>query len=143
MHRIDSDTSKFPKRHLITLEFPSAKLSQGESSVYFEKRQLTVHINKRSVHTPGLNSNYESHVSHFCLVQCLWESVAGGPELLARIGAQFSSTSQVLSETGTSAYQPDKLSDRKLLTEELTEFILNLLFWFYIICLRLSIRSCS
>lgn len=135
-------TSKFPKRHLITLECPSAKLSQGESSVYFEKRQLTVHINKRSIHTSGLNSSYESHVSHF-LVQCLWESMAGGPELLARIGAQFSSTSQVISETGASACQPDKLSDRKLLTEELTEFILNLLFWFYIICLRLSIRSHS
>lgn len=57
-----------------------------------------------------------------------WESMAGGLEFSAGNGAQISSTTPVISEAGMSACQPNKLSNRKLLIEELTEFILNLLF---------------
>lgn len=51
--------------------------------------------------------------------------------------AQISSASQSTSEGGVLAYQADRL------IEELTEFILNFLFWLYIIYLCLSNRNCS
>lgn len=119
------------------------KVVTGREQCIFWEEAITVHINKQRVYTSGLNSNYESNVFHFCLVWCLWESMAGGPEFLAWHRAQISSTSQVISEAGMSACQPDKLSNRKFLMEELSEFILNLLFLIIYYCLCLSIRSCS